>query len=326
VKNEMKNTYLFLVLCILPSLAFAQSDCESRLKEIDKRIGSGNYPETNVQLAKQMRWSMPNMCGMANKEMVDKMMAAFEELLPTTTEEQHQVERKKQAKPERPKPTIATAESGKESANRRSLLDSNIEYSATSYLKKPDSRTYIDALNINHAPGMTRYTVPNKKHKPITILRYDKNLVWIVHPDDTPFFEGLRLYQEFALGDGMDLSSHLDYIMRARQALRSPEHLKNLGKEIIEGFSTTHYQKKEPNRGYKYGYGKEPYNITDYWVSDNGILVRMHRVVPGNNVVMEMKNIKIHGQPDNLFVPPPDYEKRGSRISWDEEKQKLKKK
>jgi hypothetical protein len=55
------------VLTMLPTLVLAQPACEERLKEIDERIATGDYPEQNVQLARTMRESMAQMCGMLRR-------------------------------------------------------------------------------------------------------------------------------------------------------------------------------------------------------------------------------------------------------------------
>lgn len=91
-----------------------------------------------------------------------------------------------------------------------------------------------------------------------------------------------------------------------------------MGKETIDGHETTHYWKKVRNLGYEDGL-----DVTDYWVSDNGILIKMKLTVPEVSVILETRDIKLMGHVNNLFLPPPDYKKAGHRISWKAEKQKL---
>ena len=89
----MKCVNLLCVASILPSFAMAQATCGERLAEIDERIASGNYPEYNVQLAKTMRDSMAQMCGMFDEQTLDQMMDGFEDVLPVKTEEEKRAER-----------------------------------------------------------------------------------------------------------------------------------------------------------------------------------------------------------------------------------------
>jgi hypothetical protein len=90
----MKNQTLTLIACLLPVSALAQATCEERLAEIDERIASGKYPDYNMQLAKTMRESMAQMCGMFDEQMLDQMMDGFEDVLPVKTEEEKLAERK----------------------------------------------------------------------------------------------------------------------------------------------------------------------------------------------------------------------------------------
>lgn len=204
-------------------------------------------------------------------------------------------------------------------AGEKTILDDDVEYSATSYLHaiNPGGMSYKNILNMNHAPDMIRFTNPKKKHAPVHIFRYDQGIIWMIHPE-MKRYEGVKLYQEFELKNGMGISAHIDHIMRTQSALKSPEKLKNLGKEIIDEHGCTHYQKRDPNP-----YHENAFDITDYWISDEGILIKMQYAGPDVSGTLETKDIKLDKQPDHLFSPPPDYKKAGHRISWKEEKQKL---
>jgi hypothetical protein len=87
------NYRLVVVLCLLPLGALAQGGCDKELKEIDRRIATGNYPDYNVQLAKTMRDSMAQMCGMFDEQTLAQMMDGFEDVLPVKTEEEKLAER-----------------------------------------------------------------------------------------------------------------------------------------------------------------------------------------------------------------------------------------
>jgi hypothetical protein len=96
------------------------------------------------------------------------------------------------------------------------------------------------------------------------------------------------------------------------------EKLKKMGEENIDGENCTRYQKKKSNP-----YHENKFDVTDYWINDKGILIKMHYAGPDVSGTLETKDIKLVKQPDHLFIPPPDYKKAGNRISWKEEKQKL---
>lgn len=197
--------------------------------------------------------------------------------------------------------------------------DSDVEYSATSYFqaKNPGGAGYKNTLNINYAPDMIRFSNPKLKHQPVVIFRYDKEVIWLVHPEMRGY-EGVKLYQEFKLTSGMGINSHIDQIMRTEAALKSPGELVNLGEENIDGHICIHYQMRKSNPD-------DPNDVfvTDYWISDKGILIKMQYSGSEASGVLETKEIKFGKQPDALFNPPPDYKKAGTHISWKEEKQKL---
>lgn len=199
------------------------------------------------------------------------------------------------------------------------ITDPEVEYSAASYFKakNPGGAGYKNTLNINYAPNMIRFSNPASKHEPVVIFRYDKRVIWLVHPEMRGY-EGVKLYQEFKLTSGMGINSHIDQIMRTEAALKSPGKLANLGEENIDGHTCTHYQMRKPNIE-----NPDESFVTDYWISDQKILVKMQYSGAEVSGVLETKDIKFGKQSEDLFNPPPDYKKGGARISWKEEKQKL---
>lgn len=94
----MKRVAFTLIAYALPTIAAAQATCEDRLAEIDERIASGNYPDQNVQLAKTMRNSMAQMCGMLDEQTLDHMMEGFEDVLPVKSAEEKLAERQEKKK------------------------------------------------------------------------------------------------------------------------------------------------------------------------------------------------------------------------------------
>lgn len=199
------------------------------------------------------------------------------------------------------------------------LINENISYSATSMLvtTNPDGRKHYSTLSINHTPRKVRYAKPDTKSEPVCIFRYDKGVLWLVHPERKGY-EGVKLYQEFKLTSGKGINGHIDTLMFARRALLSPKGLSKLGKETVDGKSVTHYYKKERNLGYESGN-----NSYDYWVDDNGIMVKMQIIAPEVNHTLQNRDIKLSFQDEMLFVPPADYRKAGHAISWKDEKLKL---
>jgi hypothetical protein len=90
-----KVTICFIrVLCVaiglglIPVGAQAQGDCGKELAEIDRRLESGKYAETNVQIAKGIRDSLAGMCSMMDEATLAQMMEGIEEVLPTRTDEE----------------------------------------------------------------------------------------------------------------------------------------------------------------------------------------------------------------------------------------------
>jgi len=199
------------------------------------------------------------------------------------------------------------------------LINENISYSATSSLvaTNPDGRRHSSTLSINHTPRKVRYAKPETRSEPVSIFRYDKGVLWLVHPEHKGY-EGVKLYQEFKLTSGKGINGHIDTLLFARKALLSPKGLINLGKKTVDGHSVTHYYKKERNLGYEYGN-----NSYDYWVDDNGIMVKMQIIAPEVSRTLQTRDIKLSSQDKMLFVPPADYRKAGHIISWKDEKQKI---
>ena len=204
-------------------------------------------------------------------------------------------------------------------SSAKPLINPDVEYSAVSYLDatNPGGGKFRSTLYISHDKKKTRFENREKRHEPISIFRYDKGVMWLVHREQKGY-EGVKLYQEFKLTGGMGIGSHIDNLMYARHALLSPKGLKNVGKETVNGQNTTHYYKKVRNPGYEEGH-----DIYHYWVSDDGILVRAKLTSVEVAHTLDTRNIQRGRQTDDLFVPPADYRKAGNRINWKEEKRKL---
>ena len=204
-------------------------------------------------------------------------------------------------------------------SNAESLLDANAEFSASSYLESTGSgaSSYRHAMTIQQAPGMVRFQPRSNKGEATLIFRYDKRIVWTIIPENR-LYPGVRKYQEFELRNGTGFDSHIDALMRASATLKKPEALQNLGEETVNGFVGTHYQQRDP-----VPWLSNEFVVTDYWISDSGLLIKMTASGPDVSSTMEMKDIQLGKQPESLFVPPPGYEKAGDIINWAEEQKKL---
>ena len=85
---------LITVLAMAPTNSMSQADCSAELASIDARIASGKYPDYNVQLAKQMRASLAQMCGLMDESTRAAMFEGFEEILPTKSDAERQADRR----------------------------------------------------------------------------------------------------------------------------------------------------------------------------------------------------------------------------------------
>ncbi len=203
------------------------------------------------------------------------------------------------------------------------LLDINVAYSAVSYMyaKNPgNGGVYKNTLKIHQQNGNIRFDYFDKKwYQPTTIFRTGRNIILLIHPED-PKFEGVKLYQEFPLDNGLGVNAHIDKISLVFRDLNAPEKLTKVGTETVNGFSCVHYRKKEV---FPWGPPADNTYITDYWIDKHGILIKMSYKGPQSNGWLETRNIKLGPQPERLFTYPPGYKKAGDSFIWREEKEKL---
>jgi len=164
---------------------------------------------------------------------------------------------------------------------------------------------------------MLRFQYPDNEQGNTHIFRFDKDIVWIVLAENR-LYPGVKKYQEVELRDGTGFDSHIDNLMRAYAALGNRDGLENLGTETVAGSSAMHYQKRDP-----VPWLTDEFVLTDYWISDSGVLMKVNISGPDISSTMEMQDIQFEKQPADLFVPPPDYEKAGQIINWAEEARKL---
>jgi hypothetical protein len=69
------------------------ADCSAEIAEIERRVSTGDYPEQNVQIARQIQASLDQMCDYLDANAKAAMLEGLEELLPTKSEDERQAER-----------------------------------------------------------------------------------------------------------------------------------------------------------------------------------------------------------------------------------------
>jgi hypothetical protein len=117
----MRSTLILTILVLTPVPVIAQTECDAEIAEIDRRIATGNYDEMNVELARQMRNSLQQMCGMLDDSMRAQIMEGVEDVLPTRTEdEKRAIREEKRASAE------ASREARKAAEASQSMPDSGL--------------------------------------------------------------------------------------------------------------------------------------------------------------------------------------------------------
>jgi hypothetical protein len=79
---------------LLPHIAIAQADCSTEVAEIERRIATGNYPDQNAQIARQLQESLGQMCAFMDEGTKAAMMEGLEELLPVKSEDERRAEQR----------------------------------------------------------------------------------------------------------------------------------------------------------------------------------------------------------------------------------------
>jgi hypothetical protein len=211
----------------------------------------------------------------------------------------------------------ASMQAERSSQPTASIIRSDVAYSAVSLMEatNPGGSRFRSEMKMFHAPGMTRYESVGSRDDPVRIYRYDKGVIWLVHPEQRGY-EGVKLYQEFPLTTGMGLGAHLDQLMRARRELDAPKGLVPSGQDTVEGRPAQLYERRARTPGG----GDDVYR---YWVSPDGLMVRMEYVGAESRYSLLTRTIQLGPQAATLFVPPDGYKKAGNRINWKEEKRKL---
>lgn len=169
----------------------------------------------------------------------------------------------------------------------KTFQESDVEYSADEQMETEDAAMQAKVF---HAPGRERREQDMSGMQQIMIMRRDKNVVWMLMPDQ-------KMYMEMKMGQGKEDTADLkDYIIEYTV----------VGEEVVNGLNTTKNKViVTDKKGNKFG--------GFMWVSMEGIMVKMDSVskVEGSKmrVKMERKNIKIEKQDSKLFEIPSGYNK-----------------
>ena len=93
----ISQVLIAMAVTFLAPLAMAQADCSEEIAVIDERIAAGNFPQQNVQIARQLQDSLQQMCAFLDDATKAAFMEQFEDLLPTKPKEERQAERRARA-------------------------------------------------------------------------------------------------------------------------------------------------------------------------------------------------------------------------------------
>jgi predicted secreted protein len=167
------------------------------------------------------------------------------------------------------------------------MLEPKPEYSADSIM---EAERMTMKAKVYHAPGKERREQAMGDLKQIFITRKDKNIAWIVMPEQ-------KMYMEMPFAQApkneMDLSSY--------KVEQTP-----VGEETIEGIKTI--------KSKVVMIGPDGANFDGFlWVTPDGITMKVDAVARGKGektrMKMTLKNLKIGKQDPALFEIPVGYQK-----------------
>lgn len=176
-------------------------------------------------------------------------------------------------------------------AENRFLLQPNIDYSADEIMRAGDMTV---RSKVFYAPGKIRKDRTVGSTVQITIIRQDKDVIWMLMP-------GEKTYTEMPIKPGKTLKEDLSGDFMKNTGVQSV-----LGEEIVNGVKAAKRQVtiKDPGGVYE----------GVLWQSRNGIIVKMEvdpkksrsRLEP---VTLELNNIRQEPQNPALFEIPRGYTK-----------------
>jgi len=167
------------------------------------------------------------------------------------------------------------------------MPEPKVEYAADSILEA-DEMTM--KARIYHAPGKERREQAIGDLKQVFITRKDKNVAWVVMPEEKMYME-MPFAQ--AKENDMDLSSY--------KIERTP-----VGEETVEGVKTTKSKVVMT--------GPDGANFDGFlWTTPDGVTMKIDAVARGKGekarMKMTLKNLKIGKQDPTLFEIPAGYQK-----------------
>jgi outer membrane lipoprotein-sorting protein len=174
-------------------------------------------------------------------------------------------------------------------AGETTQQESQAEYSADSYT---ESAEVTLKEHVYVAPGKQRKESAMGDSTPVTIIRMDKGVMWMLMPDDKMYME-MSLQQAQSRNPGVDTSG---YQMEKTE----------MGREVVNGHEAIKYKVIMTDaKGNKLG-GFQ-------WVVSPGIQIKLDAVSKEKNskerIKMELTNLKIGKQDPALFEIPDGYTK-----------------
>jgi hypothetical protein len=171
-------------------------------------------------------------------------------------------------------------------------IDLNVSYAGDRVVEVPDSGQVI-TMREHRMPGKSRLEYSEQGQSVVMILDEGAAQAYMLMPE-------MNFYMTISTGQ---------YQARAGEAV-DIQSFEKLGRETIDGRATTRYRVAFTNHDGHSGTG-------DYWVSDEGIPVRMDMAFDsankgGERVVMELRNLTVAAQDPALFTIPAGYQSMGS--------------
>jgi len=148
--------------------------------------------------------------------------------------------------------------------------------------QRSSGKTYVKG-------SKSRMEITEGPQKSITIVRGDKETVWVLDPTRKTYMEMANLGSAFAPGP------------EAEKKLEELGERKLVGKETVNGYLCDKYD---------FVYKDKSLGTQTHWMSRKlGVMIKMEHKNPDYPMSMELKNIKRGGVSDSLFELPAGYKK-----------------
>jgi len=175
-----------------------------------------------------------------------------------------------------------------------------VEYSAERLISAEDGgRNMQVSAQVNYARGMERDELEMHGQRMTQILRHDKQLAWILMPEQHGYMEVSYAKQ----------AQYCNWpcVNVEKAKLAEGKGYTDLGRETVNGVEATKYKIICVDKNG---------NTTDglFWVADNGVVVKMDfdTVVKSgqrHHAIIELRHLKIAKQDPGLFEIPAGYRK-----------------